>query len=303
MFKNCYTIFISPPKAGKTKQFSISKKTFCLLIVLLFLFIIGDCIAILKYYESTNLKKENSHLKTEKERLEKVAQIVDELKKAESFIRNFLGLEKSGSSMGGLGLEGIDPNFIDASSTISLDADTTFPNKDGEHDGSLTENALLLKRDMQELIDELNDRKSEWATRPTVMPVKADEYWFSSGFGWRKSPFTGLREFHRGLDISARRGTPIIAPADGIVITAGKDLHLGRFIKIKHNDTFTTLYGHLLEHKVKEGQKVERGDLIGLMGNTGMSTGYHLHYEVRKDSVSVNPRNHILNSSTMMAMR
>jgi murein DD-endopeptidase MepM/ murein hydrolase activator NlpD len=303
MFKNCYTIFISPPKAGKTKHLSISKGTFYLLIFFLFLFIIGDGIAILKFCESKNLKKENTHLRTEKERLEKVAQIVGELKKAESFIRNFLGLEKSGSSMGGLGLEEIDPNFIDTSSTISLYTDTKFPHNNGEHEASLTENALLLKRDLQELIDELNDRKSEWDTRPTVMPVKADEYWISSGFGWRKSPFTGLREFHRGLDISARRGTPIIAPADGIVITAGKDLHLGRFIKIKHNDTFTTLYGHMLEHKVKKGQAVERGDLIGLMGNTGMSTGYHLHYEVRKDSVSVNPRNYILNSKTMMAMR
>ena len=303
MFKNCYTIFISPPKAGKTKQLSISKGTFYFLIFLLFLFIIGDCIAILKYCESTNLKKENTHLKTEKERLEKVVQIVDELKKAESFIRNFLGLEKSGSSMGGLGLGGVDPNFIDTSSTISLNTDTKFPYKNGGHEVSLTENALLLKRDLQELIDELNDRKSDWDTRPTIMPVKAEEYWLSSGFGWRKSPFTGLREFHRGLDISARRGTPIIAPADGIVITAGKDLHLGRFVKIKHNDKFTTLYGHMLEHKVEKGQEVKRGDLIGLMGNTGMSTGYHLHYEVRKDNVSINPRNHILNLSTMIAMR
>lgn len=301
MFKNSYTIFISPPKAGKTRQLSIRKGTFYFLLCLLFVFIIGDGIAIIKYCESTNLKEENAYLKTEKEKLEKVAQIVDELKKAESFIRNFLGLEKSGSSMGGLG--GIDPNFVDASSTVPLHMDTLSPDQDGEHEGSLAENALLLKRDLQEIIDELKDRKSEWDTRPTIMPVQSDEYWISSGFGWRKSPFTGLREFHRGLDISSRRGTPIIAPADGTVITAGKDLHLGRFIKIKHNDTFTTLYGHLLEHKVKKGQTVERGDLIGLMGNTGMSTGYHLHYEVRKDSVSVNPRNHILNSKTMMAMR
>ncbi len=303
MFKNCYTIFISPPKAGKTRQLSISKGAFCFLALLLFLFIIGDCIAILKYWESTNLKKENTYLKTEKERLEEVAQIVDEIKKSESFIRDFLGLEKSGSSMGGLGLGEVDPNFIDTSSTIALYSDTEFPYKDGEQETSLTENALLLKKDLQELIDELIDRKSEWDMRPTIMPVKADEYWISSGFGWRKSPFTGLREFHRGLDISARRGTPIIAPADGTVIAAGRDLHIGRFVKIKHNDKFTTLYGHMLQHKVEKGQKVERGDLIGLMGNTGMSTGYHLHYEVRKDNVSINPRNHILNSSTLMAMR
>ena len=97
----------------------------------------------------------------------------------------------------------------------------------------------------------------------------------------------------------------IIAPADGTVITAGKDRYLGKFIKIKHDDKFTTLYGHLLQREVKKGQKVKRGDPIGLMGNTGLSTGYHLHYEVRKDKVHVNPRNYILNfntSNTMIAM-
>jgi murein DD-endopeptidase MepM/ murein hydrolase activator NlpD len=306
MIKDTYTIFVSPPKTGKTRHLSFRKRTFYILIFLLFLFIIGDCIAILKYRESVILKKENTELKAEKEELEEVAQIVDEIKKEEVFIRDFLGLEKSGSNMGGLGLGGIDLNFIDTSYTIPLDAETIVSREDSNNKVSFIEKALRLKKDLQELVDELIDRKGEWDTRPTVMPVKNDKYWISSGFGWRKSPFTGLREFHRGLDISGKRGTPIIAPADGTVIATGKDLHFGKFIKIKHNDKFTTLYGHLLQCKVKKGQKVKRGDIIGLMGNSGMSTGYHLHYAVQKDNVSVNPRNNILNfhtSDTMMALR
>ena len=305
MIKNNYTIFISPPNAGKTRHFSFRKRSLYIFIFLLLLFIIGDYIAVLKYHESAKLKKENTKLKAEKEELGKVVQVVDEIEKNESFIRDFLGLEKSGSNMGGLGLGGIDPNFIDLSYTDLLETDISIFHKDSENKVSLIGKALLLKKDLQELIDELIDRKSEWDTRPTIIPVKTDEYWISSGFGWRKSPFTGLREFHRGLDISAKRGTPIIVPADGIVISTSKDLHIGKFIKIKHNDTFTTLYGHLLQIEVKKGQRVKRGDIIGLMGNTGMSTGYHLHYEVKKDNVSVNPRNHILNlntSDTMMAM-
>lgn len=306
MINNKYTIFISPPKSGKTKHFSFRKRTIYIIIFLLLLFIIGDYIAILKYRESATLKNENTKLKAEKEELGKVAQIVDEIEKNESFIRDFLGLEKSGSNMGGLGLGGVDPDFIDTSYTILPDIDVTVSHKNSEYKGSLIEKALCLKKDLQELIDELIDRKSEWDTRPTIMPVKTYEYWISSGFGWRKSPFTGLREFHQGLDISSKRGTPIITPADGKVISIGKALHIGKFIKIKHNDKYTTLYGHLLQTKVKKGQKVKRGDLIGLMGNTGMSTGYHLHYEVRKDNVSINPYNHILNfntSSSMMASR
>ena len=306
MINNKYTIFISPPKSGKTKHFSFRKRTIYIIIFLLLLFIIGDYIAILKYRESATLKNENTKLKAEKEELGKVAQIVDEIEKNESFIRDFLGLEKSGSNMGGLGLGGVDPDFIGTSYTIPPDIDVTVSHKNSEYKGSLIEKALCLKKDLQELIDELIDRKSEWDTRPTIMPVKTHEYWISSGFGWRKSPFTGLREFHQGLDISSKRGTPIITPADGKVISIGKALHIGNFIKIKHNDKYTTLYGHLLQIKVKKEQKVKRGDLIGLMGNTGMSTGYHLHYEVRKDNVSINPHNHILNlntSSSMMASR
>jgi len=276
MINNYYTVFISPPKPGKTKRFSFRKSTFYILIFLLFFFIVGNYIAIVKCLESITLKNENTKLKAEREELGKIAQIVDEIEKNESFIRDFLGLKESGSSMGGLG--------------------------NSERKKSLTEKALCLKKDLQELIDELIDRKSEWDTRPTIMPVKTDAYWISSGFGWRESPFTGLREFHRGLDISAMRGTPIIAPADGIVISASKRYHIGKFIEIKHNDKYSTLYGHLLQHKVEKGQKVKRGDIIGLMGTTGMSTGYHLHYEVRKDSVSINPCNYILDSSAIMAM-
>jgi len=159
---------------------------------------------------------------------------------------------------------------------------------------------------MEGIVDELIDRKSEWDTKPTLLPVEADEYWISSGFGWRKSPFTGRREFHSGLDISSRRGTPIIAPADGTVISVGKDRYLGKFIKIAHSDTLVTLYGHLLEHKVKKGEAVKRGAVIGLMGNTGLSTGHHLHYGVQVDKKSVNPNHYILNtaaSQTILAKR
>ena len=302
MFKNYYTLFVSPPSAGRTRQFHFRKKTLYFLFLLLTIFIIGDYIAIyiaiLKYRESTNLKKENTQLKAEKEELEKVAKTVDEIKKNESFIRDFLGLEKSDSSTGGLGMGGATLDFIDPASTISLNAEIPVAPKETEPNLPLTTKALLLKKDLEELVYELIDRKNEWNTKPIIMPIEADEYWISSGFGWRIGPFTSLREFHRGLDISAKRGTPIIAPADGIVEETGTDRQVGRFVTLKHNEKFSTLYGHLLQIEVKKGEEVKRGDVIGLMGNSGMSTGYHLHYEVRKDNVNDNPYNHILNLNT-----
>jgi len=303
--KNHYTILISPPKAGRTKHFSLSKRFFYFSLIFLLILIIGNYIAVFKYQESTQLSKENTKLKAEKEEMEKVIQIIDQIKKEETFIRNFLGLEKSGTNMGGEGLEKVDPPYIDTSSTPPLATDISLTSSD-ESEVSPIARARGLKKDLQELIDELIDRKSEWNTKPTILPVASTEYFITSGFGWRNSPFTGLREFHRGLDISAKRGTPVIAPADGTVKECEKDLHLGKFIRINHDNKLATLYGHLLQQNVKVGQNVKRGDLIGLVGNSGMSTGYHLHYEVCKDSVSINPYQHILNlntSSTMMAMQ
>ena len=306
MLKNYYTVFISSPQAGKSRQLSCHKSTFYISIFFLLLFLVGDGIAIFKYYESAYLRKENSKLKTENEKLEGLTSIVHEIEKEESFIRDFLGLEESGSSMGGLGQGGTDAYSSDTSLHFPLESTSLISHRSSRHSQSPREKALCLKKNLEGIVDELIDRKSEWDTKPTLLPVEADEYWISSGFGWRKSPFTGRREFHSGLDISSRRGTPIIAPADGTVISVGKDRYLGKFIKIAHSDTLTTLYGHLLEHKVTKGEAVKRGAVIGLMGNTGLSTGHHLHYGVQVDKKSVDPNHYIFNtaaSQTILANR
>ena len=306
MFSSHYTIFISPPKAGKSRQLFLHKSALFGAIALLALFILGDGIALFMYYERAQLKQENSKLKEENEKLGELSNIVKEIEKDESFIRDFLGLEKSSSSMGGLGQGGIGSSFSDTALNVPLDISSTVSRKPADLKQTPVENARALKTNLEGLIDELQDRRSEWDTQPTILPVDTDEYWISSGYGWRKSPFTGRREFHSGLDISSRRGTPILAPADGKVIKAGKNRYLGKFIKIAHSDTLSTLYGHLLEHKVEKGQLVKRGDVIGLMGNTGLSTGHHLHYQVYKDEKSVDPKQYILNthsSQTMISRR
>ena len=130
---------------------------------------------------------------------------------------------------------------------------------------------------------------------PTVSPVHGEMTWRSSPFGWRIDPFTGRRAFHRGVDFAGRRGTPIYATADGFVSYAGEDKHLGDTIIIDHRKKeldeqdqpyarqggYQTEYGHLNKIMVKQGQLVKRGQQIGTMGNSGRSTGPHLHYAVR----------------------
>jgi murein DD-endopeptidase MepM/ murein hydrolase activator NlpD len=131
------------------------------------------------------------------------------------------------------------------------------------------------------------------SSTPTIAPAHG---LITDGFGRRKDPFTGRLAFHRGLDISARRGSDVKAPADGIVVYAGRNGGLGRTVRISHDFGFTTVYGHLDEISVEAGDEVHRGQVIGLLGNTGRSTGPHLHYEVHVEGKAVNPLYYILDA-------
>lgn len=144
----------------------------------------------------------------------------------------------------------------------------------------------------ESLINDLKRKRNLLSSTPSIWPTKG---WLSSGFGYRISPFTGLREFHKGLDISSREGTKVIATADGVVTFAGRNGLYGNMIKIDHGHGMMTRYGHLEKMLKKRGDAVKRGDVIGLMGNTGRSTGPHVHYEVFLNGLPVNPKKYILN--------
>jgi len=143
-----------------------------------------------------------------------------------------------------------------------------------------------------QLSDFLKEQKSILACTPSIRPTDG---WFSSGFGYRISPFTNRNEFHKGIDIATRIGTPIIAPADGLVVHAHKQGNFGNMIAINHGYHLKTRYGHLSKYRIKKGQYVKRGQIIGEVGNTGRCTGPHLHYEVLLNGVPVNPLRFILN--------
>ncbi len=129
------------------------------------------------------------------------------------------------------------------------------------------------------------------ASTPSIWPTKG---WMSSRFGYRVSPFTGKREFHRGIDVATRMSAPIIAPADGIVSFSGRNGGYGRVVVIKHGNGIKTRYAHLKKSLVKKGQHVKRGETIALVGNSGRSTGPHLHYEVHLNNVAVDPLRYII---------
>ena len=128
---------------------------------------------------------------------------------------------------------------------------------------------------------------------PAIQPVKNEDLkHMASGFGYRSDPFTKARKMHEGMDFTARTGTPIYATGDGFVKNADNSLSgYGNHIEINHGYGYLTLYGHLSKYKVRTGQRVKRGDIIGYVGSTGRSQAPHCHYEVHKDGKVVNPIN------------
>ena len=115
----------------------------------------------------------------------------------------------------------------------------------------------------------------------------------TSWFGWRKDPFTGRRSFHNAVDIAAPYGTAIAAPMDGRVIESAYSPILGKYVMISHSGGWKTLYGHMSEVYVKEGQYVSQGRTLGRIGTTGYSTGPHVHFEIIKNGALVNPLNYL----------
>ena len=139
---------------------------------------------------------------------------------------------------------------------------------------------------LQMLIEYFEDKRSLYASTPSVWPTRG---WVTSHFGNRTSPFSGILKFHEGLDIAAQTGTPVMAPADGVVIKAGFGTGYGNMVEISHGYGIKTIYGHNSRLNVKAGQRVRRGDVISYVGDSGSSTGPHLHYEVRLNGLPVNP--------------
>jgi murein DD-endopeptidase MepM/ murein hydrolase activator NlpD len=131
--------------------------------------------------------------------------------------------------------------------------------------------------------------KSE--TLPSKMPVSAGSQ--SSGFGWRVDPFTGQMALHEGLDFVAENGTPIQAAASGIVVAAEHTPDYGNLVKVDHGTGVETRYAHASKILVKPGERVEKGQIIAEVGNTGRSTGAHLHFEVRLNGVALDPRKYL----------
>lgn len=149
----------------------------------------------------------------------------------------------------------------------------------------------LREQGLQQLWDTLSERESLLSATPSIKPARG---WYTSRFGYRADPFTGKPVMHAGLDLAAAPGSPIHAPANGVVSYVGYDSGYGNLVSIDHGYGVVTRFAHTSRIFVERGQTIKRRDVIATVGSTGRSSGPHLHYEVRVHGVPVDPMNYIL---------
>lgn len=157
--------------------------------------------------------------------------------------------------------------------------------------GQIKDVVSKIEKDIHAIDQFLLDKESFLNSTPTILPADG---WITSYFGQRMSPWAGRLKMHEGLDVGAPSGTRVHAPADGIVTFSGEKSGFGKFVQVDHGYGIETIYAHNQNLFVKPGQKVKRGHLLAAVGNTGHSTGPHLHYEVRVNGIAVDPLYFIL---------
>lgn len=156
----------------------------------------------------------------------------------------------------------------------------------------LTKQLYAQSKSLDEIVDLAKNKEELMRSIPAIQPVRNENLKrMASGYGMRMHPILKYRKMHFGMDFSAKTGTPIYATGDGVIRKVTRESGFGKHVVIDHGFGYRTLYAHMSKYNVKRGQKVKRGEIIGYVGNTGLSHGPHLHYEVHKNGKRVNPVN------------
>ena len=304
MKRNRLTIIIQPDwgsysqKIGSIYSFTFPKRVIYYLVLGAVLLVSFGVSGSWSLRDNIAIRNRIASIKDDLNQIDGIVTQIEDIRKAERITREFLGIEawdKNFDINKRMGKGGAESNEDVVVPPLNIEQEVS----EIDNNSPLHVRVNDLREDVHELLQVLSKMTEKLKCRPTIMPVKNSGLWVSSGFGWRKSPFTGLREFHKGLDISGRKGASIITTADGVVKKVGYNRFIGNYVKIEHDSRFSTSYGHLWKHIVKKNQEVKRGQVVGYMGTSGMSTGYHLHYEVIDNEKKVNPYNFILNRNEL----
>lgn len=329
---DAYTIVVFRGSSSKPLRFSFPRKFLRKLLILTAILIVADLLVVSHYVIRTGEVWQLSAFRAEamgaREQTAAFSSAIDDLKKRLSVmgevnqrLRVMLGIDTTkptgdlangrGGDDGPMpdgkdGLQGISPaasgteqrqQVSEMRENAQVEVDFTTENIEEiaqqvrESIDALVREAAQQEEALQSLIQIAEQRSTQWASTPSIWPVRG---WVTSAFGPRVSPFTEKPAWHDGLDIGASPNAPVQAPALGRVVTVAFDSKMGNMVKLDHGYGIETVYGHLAKSLVKEGQRVKRGDVVALVGSTGLSTGPHLHYMVKKNGQALDPTKFIL---------
>ncbi|MDF1545135.1 MAG: M23 family metallopeptidase [bacterium] len=298
MLKKKFTFMMIPGSSGISRQINIPLIAIYLSVAGVLTLLLASFFLSAQFFSDRvtdnqleQLRQENANLQTKFEQmrwnLAEVETRYATLVEKEEAIRAIFELPEINDEERQLGIGGPEPPSLAVMTPGKKSAYLT----ELEVDGLLTLSKFELEKfgEVEEALLSIEDRLRH---TPSIWPTKG---WLSRGYGMKHDPFTGYKQLHRGIDLANRTGTPVIATANGRISKVTRATGLGKLIVINHGYGFETRYGHLSEISVKRGQKVKRGDVIGLMGSTGYSTGPHLHFEVIRNGKFLDPREYILN--------
>lgn len=279
-----FTVIVARRSSGAVRKYQLSKRFLWMAAIPLLVLLVSSVLASLHYYYMFTRSRDYVALKTEVDQLRQqnegfqltARQMTDRLSSIEvaaQKLRIVSGLDDAG--LGGVG----GPS--DTSAILNLDEKSL-----DKHFRSLSRRSINIANDLRKLQEYYKDKSILFAATPSILPVNG---YPSDSYGMRSDPFTGGRDFHPGMDISAPYGHKVVATADGTVEFSGRQVAYGKLVVIDHRFGLSTRYGHLQRIAVTNGQKVRKGDIIGYVGSTGRATGPHVHYEVRLNGQTLDP--------------
>ncbi len=307
MAKKYFTLIIVPDATSQFKQFKVPYLLTRGLIVLMIIGIVAvsgmSYYMVDKYRNMKQISKDLPVMRKEtgnqkyliegyEQDITELRQMVSRLKLVNAKLMLMAGVEDPSTALINFPRGGEDETseFSSLVEGFNQQSEETMVQKI-ENLGKLRDIAVSQEELSQRLMEFFQDQQTLLASTPSVWPVRG---WVTSGFGRRKSPFSKRQVMHPGIDIATKTGTPIAAPADGTISFSGTKGAFGKVVVIDHGYSYTTFYGHCSKLNKKLGDKVKRGDIIAYVGNSGRSTGPHLHYEVRVNGVTVDPTKYIL---------
>lgn len=281
-----FTILVIPEGSHRVRRFGIRRGLLQAGLAVALVLVLTVSLLLVDYFRTSLDRRELHHLKAQnrnhQKEMQRLAASLDDLRKELVFlaqndakVRVMTQLSKPRNDI-----------LLGVGGPAEEDAATEFAAMQRQID-HLRQSIDLRRESQEEIQGFLNDQRSLLAAKPKGLPTRG---WTTSVFGMRNSPFSGKPKMHEGLDIAARTGTPVHATADGIVSQAETVDGYGKLVVIDHGYGYKTYYAHNSKLFVKVGQRVKRSEKIASVGNTGSSTGSHLHYEVRLNGVPINPK-------------